>query len=80
MSQLLDGVGDLVTADTDEAEALHAALLLFLPVRCRGPLCIVKGFKEEKNYQQWIRIYSGIVGENLIHTRPWDQMGCIQKC
>lgn len=52
MSPLLDGVGDLVVADTDEAEALRTFLAPVLPTRWPGPLCIGKGLKEKKIYEQ----------------------------
>ena len=54
---LLKGMGDLVTVDMGRAE---------LP----QPLCLVKGFKEDKKDQQWMKVESGITCEESTHTSP----------
>lgn len=76
---LLNGMGDLVTVDIQmRLRYSMPSWPQSAPTKSPRPLCLETGFKE--NYQQWMRIESGIISENLICTNPWDQMGCIQGC
>lgn len=75
---MLSGMGDLMTVDIDEAEALNAFLASNPHWWSPRPLCLETGFKE--NYQQWKRIESGVISRNFICANPWDQMGCIKVC
>jgi len=50
---LLNGVGDLVTAETSKAEALIAFFASVSPRRSSRPLCLEKRLKGEENNQQW---------------------------
>jgi len=60
---LLEGLGDLVTADPAEGSSM-----LCLPqpseTRTLRHLCLLKGFKKGKTHQQWMRVKSAITYKN----------------
>ena len=72
-----NGANDLVTMETDKAVVPRAIFASDLASVSPSSLCL--GCKEE-NYQQWVRIKSGITWENSTHKHAWDQQGCIQGC
>lgn len=72
-----NGANDKVTMETDKAVVLRAIFASDLPSGSPSSLCL--GFKEE-DYQQWVRIKSGITWENSTNKHAWDQLSCIQGC
>lgn len=59
VSSFLNGAGDLVIVDTEKTEVLNAFSVSSFPNKVlQAPL--LRKF-ERKNYQQWLRIHSGII-------------------
>lgn len=47
--------------------------------RTLGPLCLVKGIKKQKTYQQWMRVKSGVIWKISTHASPWGPDGLHQR-
>lgn len=70
--QLLNGAGDLLTADIDEAEASMSSVPQ-TTARPPRPFCDKAGFKEKRNYKR-IEVWADCL------TSPCTWMDCSQGC
>lgn len=70
-----NGADDVVTMGTHKAVVPRAVFASGLPTGSPSSLWSI--FKEE-NYQQWVRIKSGIAWESSTHKHARDQLNCIK--